>query len=165
MNFRRSSVSLFLCSSQHLEGVNNPSSHCFYFLIVKVSRGHVTSTLCLCSRCWLATAPHLHNSTWYFKWMFETLWSFHLPPWGQTQSATTSSATGLSQHPVMAHFTHASLRRASIFNNTWILRFWPQALFTFTKEALSKCTGGFKSRHVPCIQPHVSHAYFIGTKK
>lgn len=151
MNFRRNSTSLSLCSSQHLEGVNNSSSHCFYFLIVKVSRGHVTRTLCLYSRCWLATAPHLHNSTWYFKWL---LWNTLVLLFATLRPDTVALQAvprGLSQHPEMPQFTHASLRRASIFNNTCILRFWPQALFTFTKEALSKCTECFKSRHVPCI--------------
>lgn len=153
MDFRRNSASLFLCSSQHLEGVNNLSSHCFYFLIVKVSRGHVTQTLCLYSRCWLVhdSTPHA-----WFNQVFQGDALKHSGPcvchlWDQTQSAIPSSATGLSQHPAMPHFTHASLRRASIFNNTWILKFWPQALFTFTKEALSKCTECFQSRHVPCI--------------
>lgn len=64
------SMNLFLCSSQHLEGVNNPS-FCFYFLIQELSRGHTAQTPCLYIGCQLATAPYLHNSTHGVKGMLQ----------------------------------------------------------------------------------------------
>lgn len=110
-------MNLFLCSSQHLERFNNPSFCCFYFLILKLSRGHATRTLCLYSRCRLATAPYLCNSTWYVK---EMLQNTLVLPFATTETRHKVPLQAVPQgyhNTPLSHLTYASLSGALIFNS------------------------------------------------
>lgn len=135
-------MSLFLCSSQHLERLNNPSFHCFYFLILKLSRGHTTHFVFAPDAGW----PQLRTSITQLgisRGCFKPPRSFRLPPL-RPDSLVTGSAMGLPQHPAMSRLTYAGLEGPRSLIVTGTVRLGLQALFTVLEEVLSKRTDCFK---------------------